>query len=124
MPFPKILIVDDDEDLTQLLRLCLQNAWEVHTAHGREEAVSVLGRVTPDLIMLDLHLGGLLGTDLYRDLRAAGLIQATPTVFLTAAGAQSLEDEIIGLGAAGVLRKPIQPFSLAGDLAKYLPSQA
>ena len=103
----KILIIEDDKKLADLLRLYLEkDGCRVLVAHDGREGLAAARQRRPDLIVLDLMLPGLDGLDLCRTLRAES---ALPILILTA---RSTEDEkLIGLdlGADDYVTKPFSP---------------
>jgi two-component system alkaline phosphatase synthesis response regulator PhoP len=106
----RILVVDDDRQIVRLVQSYLQNAgFAVLTAYDGEEALHVIRREKPDLIVLDLMLPKRDGLEITRVLRADANFAATPILMLTA----RIEDvdKIIGLelGADDYLTKPFNP---------------
>jgi two-component system OmpR family response regulator len=101
----KLLVVDDDPELRPLVGFALRQAGYlvVESASG-EEALQVLDRELPDLMILDVNLPGIDGFETCARLRADGV--ATPILMLTARDA--VEDRITGLdtGADDYLVKP------------------
>jgi len=66
----KILIVDDDEDLVDIVkRILIFNEFEVHTHSSALDVPDVVKRYNPDLILLDIRLYGKSGTDICRELK-------------------------------------------------------
>ena len=110
----QILVVDDDANVTRMLRRALlYEGYEVAVAHdGRAGLSAVLERV-PDLIVLDLMLPGLDGMEVCRRLRAGGT--GVPILMLTAKDA--VADRVAGLevGADDYL---VKPFALEELLAR------
>jgi two-component system phosphate regulon response regulator PhoB len=102
-----VLIVDDEKDLRTLLDFNLKRAGyrTVHAANGRE-ALQRAGSQRPDLILLDLNLPDVSGTDVCRQLKADPTTQAIPVVMLTARSGEA--DRIAGfeLGADDYVPKP------------------
>src|SRR5262249_31013929 len=82
-----VLIVDDEKDLRQLLDCNLRQAGyrTVHAANGTEALARARGHA-PDLILLDLNLPDLPGTEVCRRLKADPATEAIPIVMLTARG--------------------------------------
>ena len=79
----RLLVVDDEESLVDMLRDALRFAgYEVHVARRGFEALKVAGEVEPDLIILDVNLPDIDGFEICRRLRAEG--SQVPVVFLTA----------------------------------------
>ena len=103
----KILVVDDEEHILELIRYNLDAAgYDVIEASDGDDAVKNAINEVPDLILLDLMLPGKDGYDVCRDLRSNGKTKAVPIIMLTA---QSEEiDKILGLelGADDYITKP------------------
>src|SRR5579883_3019503 len=92
----KILIVEDEEPLTLLLRYNLEaEGFSVRTASRGDEAEIAIREEVPDLIVLDWMLPGLSGIELCRRLRASKNASETPIILLTARGEE--QDRIRGL---------------------------
>ena len=80
----RILIVDDEDDICQILAYSLQTAgYETTIAHSAEEAIPLVRACAPDLILLDIMLDGMSGTQMAAYLRDEGLM-TMPVIFLTA----------------------------------------
>jgi DNA-binding response OmpR family regulator len=100
----KILIVDDDQDLVEILRFALTRAgYEVVAAHDSPTAIQHLEESQPDIAILDVNIGQWDGFELLRDLRQQSQI---PVILLSARGAE--EDKVRGLqlGADDYISKP------------------
>jgi len=104
MPAP-ILVVDDDEDLQQLLRLVLEGqGYAVETVSNGEEALAFLDSRRPGLILLDMRMPVMNGWEFASALRERGTDRLPPILVVTAAanpGQQAVE-----VGAAGWIAKP------------------
>lgn len=106
----RVLVVDDDINVRDVLRRYLENAgYRVALADTGEEALRVAEHVEPDLVVLDLMLPGIDGFEVCRRLRQRGQI---PVVMLTARGEE--DDRIAGLqlGADDYVAKPFSPREL------------
>lgn len=100
----KILIVDDDVNICELLRLYLEkDGFETIVANDGEIAVQYADKYSPDLILLDIMLPGLDGWQVCREIRKTS---ETPIIMLTAKG--ETFDKILGLelGADDYVSKP------------------
>ena len=100
----KILIVDDDENICELLRLYLEkDGFETIVANDGEQAVQFASKYSPDLILLDIMLPKLDGWQVCREIRKTS---ETPIIMLTAKG--ETFDKILGLelGADDYVSKP------------------
>ncbi|CAM8630997.1 OmpR Response regulators consisting of a CheY-like receiver domain and a winged-helix DNA-binding domain [Comamonadaceae bacterium] len=115
----KILVVDDDARIRDLLRRYLtQEGFEVLTAEDGKALTRVMLRETADLIVLDLMMPGEDGLSICRRLRAAN--DQTPVIMLTAKGEDI--DRIVGLevGADDYLGKPFNPRELLARIHAVL----
>ncbi len=100
----KILIVDDDENICELLRLYLEkDGYETVVANDGQEAVDKAFKTMPDLILLDIMLPKLDGWQVCREIRKSF---ETPIIMITAKG--EVFDKILGLelGADDYVTKP------------------
>ena len=100
----KILIVDDDENICELLRLYLEkDGFDTVVAGDGEQAVEFAAKYSPDLILLDIMLPKLDGWQVCREIRKTS---ETPIIMLTAKG--ETFDKILGLelGADDYVSKP------------------
>jgi two-component system OmpR family response regulator len=108
-----ILVVDDEPNITELLATALSfEGFGVEVASTGAEALSKVRTLHPDLVMLDIMLPDLDGTEVCRQLRNEG--EEVPVVFLTAR--DSTEDKVGGLGLADDY--VTKPFSLEELVAR------
>jgi two-component system phosphate regulon response regulator PhoB len=113
---PQILIVEDEEALTLLLRYNLEAAgYDVDTVARGDDADLRLKETTPDLVILDWMLPGLSGIELCRRLRAQPETRQLPIIMLTARGEES--ERIRGL-ATGADDYIVKPFSVPELVAR------
>ena len=116
-----ILVVDDEPDLRELVRFNLDQAgYRVETASSGREALQVLRRSPPDLVVLDLMLPDISGTELCRKIRLDAELADLPVIMLTAKAAEV--DRVVGfeLGADDYVTKPFSPRELALRVAAVL----
>jgi two-component system phosphate regulon response regulator PhoB len=112
----KILIVEDEEPLTLLLRYNLEaEGYEVDSVARGDEAETRLQEKAPDLVVLDWMLPGISGIELCRRLRARPETKALPVIMLTARGEES--ERVRGL-ATGADDYIVKPFSVPELLAR------
>ena len=117
----RILVVDDEPDLVELVRHHLaREHYEVATAGDGETGLAEARRRLPDLVVLDLMLPGIDGLEVCRRLRADPRTAHIPIVMLTAKGEES--DAVIGLaqGADDYVRKPFGVKELVARVAARL----
>ena len=106
----KILVVDDEEDILELVRYNLdREGYTVVCAASGEAALKVAESETVDLIILDLMLPGIDGLEVARRLRQNAATREVPIVMLTAKGEEA--DVVTGLelGADDYITKPFSP---------------
>lgn len=111
-----ILVVEDEETVKETLAYNLeQEGYQVLTAEDGEEALSIIRRYRPDLVLLDIMLPKLDGLTVCRIVRKDSDIAHTPIIMLTARGTQG--DKMVGLdsGADDYITKP---FDLGEMLAR------
>jgi len=109
----RILVVDDEPDLLELVRVNLAQAgYAVETATTGSEALAQLRRGPPDLVVLDLMLPDVSGTEICRQLRADPELGRLPVIMLTAKSDEV--DRVVGLelGADDYVTKPFSPREL------------
>jgi two-component system alkaline phosphatase synthesis response regulator PhoP len=109
----RILVVEDEEDIRELVRFNLQQeGFTVAVAENGEQALSAIQRERPALVLLDLMLPGIPGLDVCRRLRNDPATERLPILMLTAKAAEA--DRIVGLelGADDYVTKPFSPREL------------
>lgn len=112
----RILVVDDAEDLVELLQYNLSRAgFQVRTAANGREALELINRERPDLVILDLMMPGISGGEVLRRLRGEPDTKNLPVILLTAKGEES--DQIVGL-TLGADDYVIKPFSMQVLMAR------
>ena len=104
MPGEKIMIVDDDKNICELLRLYLaKEGYDTHIANDGEAAIQMFEKQKPSLVLLDVMMPRMDGWEVCRRIRALG---DTPVIMLTAKG--ETFDKVLGLelGADDYVVKP------------------
>ncbi len=117
-PTASVLLIDDDEALTQLLAEFLgQFGLASHSAATPEEGLRLLKRQPPDIVILDVMLPGMDGFAVCRKIRETSRV---PIIMLTARG--DVMDRIVGLelGADDYLPKPFEPRELVARIQAVL----
>ena len=119
-----ILIVDDDQDFSQLLRGIFQQAgYTVHTAFSAEQGLNMLERSPIELIVTDHRLpGGITGTEFLRQLREKGV--SLPVIVVSGFLNDEAIRELIRDGVAGIFIKPLNIFSLLKKAQDILEQRA
>ena len=117
----KILVVDDEEPIQELLRFNLEKeGYLVCVAKDGQEALKQVENDQPDLLVLDLMLPGMDGLEVCRKLRSNPKFQQIPIIMLTAKGEEI--DKILGLelGADDYMTKPFSPRELLARIKARL----
>ncbi|MDR1888215.1 MAG: phosphate regulon transcriptional regulator PhoB [Zoogloeaceae bacterium] len=125
-PCPRILIVEDQPDILELIQVNLRHdGFETVTAKDSRQAQRELDAILPDLILLDWMLpGGQSGLELARQWRAAPRTQHIPIIMLTARSAEG--DKVAGLetGADDYVTKPFSNKELLARIRAVLRRRA
>ncbi|MFV0363236.1 MAG: response regulator [Suipraeoptans sp.] len=114
----KILIVDDDENIAELISLYLaKECYETKMVHTGEDAINVFDTFIPDLVILDLMLPGIDGYQVCREIRTKA---STPIIMLSAKG--EVFDRVLGLelGADDYMIKPFDSKELVARVKAVL----
>ena len=105
----KILIVEDDTDINNLLKKILRTAgYEIEQAFSGTEAKFYFDNHWPDLLLLDLMLPGMSGEELLRQIRRERKCNI-PVLILSAKNALKDKVELLGIGADDYITKPFEP---------------
>ncbi len=117
----KILVVDDEVNITQILEFSIgSEGYEVITAANGEEAVDKARREQPDLVILDIMMPKIDGYEACRILKSNPLTKNIPVVLLTAKGRDI--DKRLGfeVGATDYIVKPFSPSKLVDRIHELL----
>ncbi|WP_375057387.1 response regulator [Zobellella sp. DQSA1] len=121
MAHAHILLIDDHpEDLIPLVTLLRSAGMRVSLSDSSRQGYQRALALTPDLIVLDLHMPGMDGFSVCRLLREAPALQATPIIFLSASN--TLEERLTGLQLGGVdfVTKPYAPEEMLARIRVHL----
>ncbi len=117
----KILIVDDEPDIRELIEYNLKKeGYQVYTASNGQEGVTEAKRVLPDLIILDIMMPKMDGIEACRILRTMNEFKNTFMVFLTARSEEYSEIAGFNVGADDYIAKPIKPRALTSRINAIL----
>src|SRR5690349_2921687 len=106
-----VLVVDDTPDNLALVAGLLKDHYRVRIANGGEKALRLASDPAnrPDLILLDIMMPGMAGTEVCARLKADPLTRDIPVIFLTAMSATEDEKAGLELGAVDFITKPVNP---------------
>jgi two-component system chemotaxis response regulator CheY len=115
-----VLVVDDNPDILAVLRALLElKGFEVMTAEDGQAAWEFLHQCRPDVILSDMRMPKVDGSELIRRVRNSPEFSAIPIVAMSAYGSGGMA-EAKGLGAAATLRKPTDFYRLVDILRQVL----
>src|SRR5437763_12449706 len=103
----RILIIEDERALTEVLTYNLQReGYETIVAHDGQEGLRKAQMLLPDVVLLDVMLPGMSGTDVCRELRASERTRDIPIIIISARSEET--DQVVGfsLGADDYVTKP------------------
>lgn len=122
MSASKILVVDDDRNLLEVLKMRLESAdYEVYTALNEEDAVGAVKEKNIDLSIIDLQLGEQDGISVMKNVHAIN--PEIPAIILTAYGSIESAVEAMQKGAYSYLTKPFDPHDLLLQIENALESR-
>jgi two-component system, OmpR family, alkaline phosphatase synthesis response regulator PhoP len=112
-PSQKILVVDDEESILELLKYNLEKqGYDVRTALDGQLGVDIAKKFHPDLVLLDIMMPKMDGVEACRLIKAMPELQNTYVVFLTARSEEYSEVAAFDVGADDYITKPIKPRAL------------
>jgi DNA-binding response OmpR family regulator len=107
----RVLIVEDHQTMRGAMRLVLEPEFEIIEAADGAVALDLIRRDPPDLVLLDLNLPGLSGTEVLDAVKSDATTANVPVIVVTAAGDEERE-RLTRLGADGYFTKPFSPLAL------------
>ncbi len=119
-----VLLAEDDDDHALLIQMALERASripvEVHRARNGDEAVRIVGDVSPDLILLDLKMPGRSGHEVLEAIKGDENLRRIPVAVLTSSDRDEDVARSYGLGGNHFITKPEDPAELESRLRSLL----
>jgi CheY-like chemotaxis protein len=117
-----VLIVEDDKVTGDLLAGAIndERGYRAVTVETADEALDAMGRIDPDLLVVDIQLPGMSGLELYDRVRADPRFRSLPVVFETGAGREQAE-ELRARGVATYVKKPFDLEELVLFVKRLVP---
>ncbi len=120
----KILIAEDERDIRELISFTLEfEGYDVIMAPNGEDALELVFKERPDLVLLDVRMPRLDGYEVCRSIKHDVTIEHIPVAFISAKGQQSEIDEGIRAGAVDYLIKPFSRDQLLTMVARLLSEE-
>ncbi|WP_226390697.1 response regulator transcription factor [Penaeicola halotolerans] len=117
-PKIKVLVVDDEQDIVDLLKYNLEKeGYEVATANDGIKAVKVAAKFIPDVILLDIMMPHQDGVETCRQIREIPETKKAFVIFLTARSEEYSEVAAFDVGADDYITKPIKPRALMSRIS-------
>lgn len=102
-----VLLIEDEPNIVEAIRFILErDGWQVATHGNGSDALDVVRRTAPDVLVLDVMLPGRSGFDILRDLRADAGLAGLPVLMLTAKGQARDRELAETCGASRFMTKP------------------
>lgn len=115
-----IAVVEDNPDNMMLVEALLEDDYILQTYESGEEALEGIQNNRPDLVLLDISLPEMDGTEILSILRANPAFKELPIIALTAHAMASDREKYLGMGFNGYVTKPIEDESLLFDAIESL----
>ncbi len=117
-----VLLVDDDQNLRRIGKLALERVgrWDVATAASGAEVMELVRQNRPDVILLDVMMPGMDGTETLRVLKGDKSTAAIPVILMTAKIQTHELTSYLTLGASGIIAKPFDPLKLPSEISTIL----
>jgi CheY-like chemotaxis protein len=115
----KILVVDDDSDILEIVKLALATVgnFSIEACSSGKEALEKLAHIKPQLILLDVMMPDLDGPSTLKKIRENPELAQIPVIFLTAKVQAHEIEQFKKLGAVNVIPKPFDPMTLSETVA-------
>ena len=121
MAILKILIVDDEEYVLEMIRLMLEDrGFEVTTARNGEEGIEKTKALKPNLVLMDVMMEPMSGLEATQKLKSDVATSAIPILILTGKSMNKDKEEALSAGADGFVTKPVLPSRLLEEINKCL----
>jgi len=120
---PKILIVDDDDALRNLMRMRLAGTYEVIDTGDPVQALGLALEHRPDAILLDLMMPNTSGFELCQSLHTLSYTSRTPIFIVSGESASKYREYVASLGARGFFEKPVNFADLKKRLSDEIQAQ-
>jgi CheY-like chemotaxis protein len=117
----KILIVDDEPDLLRVACFRLEKSgYQVLTAVNGREALELVEKESPDLVLLDVRLPLIGGPDVCLRIKKNEELKHIPVILFTAS-TQDINEKVRGCGAQGYILKPFSAEELLDKIKEFIP---
>jgi CheY-like chemotaxis protein len=123
MPAKTVLVVEDNDMNMQLVEYLLEEGgYSIVKATSGEDALAITRSATarPDLILMDIHLPGMDGLSVIREMKSDARTQQIPILALTAHAMRGDKDRFLEAGCDGYISKPIDVKTFLAAIQRYV----
>lgn len=120
----KVLIVDDRGEFRKLTKTILSSRYEVESAEDGISALSLLqSGYMPDVIVSDIMMPGLGGSDFLEQLKSSGAFKDIPVIMLSSLDKSEIKTKHINMGAHDYMEKPYNPAELLARIENIIKNK-
>jgi len=117
----RVLVVEDNENNMKLITLVLEkHGYEPIKAFTGEEAVEKAIAERPEIILMDIQLPDINGTEAVQRIRMVDDMQEIPIIAITSYAMAGDREKMLELGCTGYFEKPIDPMTIVEDIEKII----
>lgn len=117
----KILIVEDNElNMKLFIDILTHYNFDVKAVRDGSKTISTIKQYAPQLILMDIQLGGISGLEIIKKIKKSNDICHIPTIAITAFAMKHDEEKIMESGCESYLTKPISINTLINEVKKYI----
>lgn len=117
----KVVIVDDNANNLMLEKDLLEiSGFEVFEAKNGADGIALVSKIKPDIILMDVRLPDMLGTEAIKLLRKDKKLCGIPVVFVTASVMANVREEIRGIPNSRFMGKPINTRTFSQEISEFM----
>ena len=117
---PTVLVVEDNKDMRALLKMQLEDRYNVYTAADGAEGLRKVNQLHPDIVVTDQMMPEMSGSEMLKQIRSNFDISHIPVIILTAKGSEEAKIKAISLGANAYITKPFNKEYLIARIDQLL----
>lgn len=120
----RVMCVEDDPDIRMILEFSLgqMGGFAVKACESGEDALNCVELFAPDIVLLDVMMPKMSGTETLLRLRDMDCMRGIPVVFVTAKAMPDEVEALMAFGASGIIVKPFDPVTLSQEVRSYWES--